>query len=187
MGLTLTRRIIEPYVPDVADNRARARRGERATIATIARPTVRIWRTYQEARVRQELERARAASAPTTPGTRIPDVELPTLDLEAGRSSPPTFEDRTEVDGLLFRPCVLELTALALDDGTAITTGAQLWDLADELDREIAAPLITDLLAAVFDRATLSAGALRNLVSPPGSPVSAAQTDGIAETVGAAG
>jgi hypothetical protein len=173
MGLIVTRRITEQYVPDVADNRARARKGLPAVVATIARPNVSIWREYQDARYRQDLERLQAGVDTEK------RVELP--------PRPPGFDERTGVDGILFRQCVLELTELALDDGTPITTGAQLWDLADDLDREVAAALVTDLLAAVFDRATLTTGALRNLVSRSGSPVSAAPTGGTVETAAAAG
>lgn len=179
MGLSslppLVRATPEPYVLDLADNRERAARGESALVAIIQRPTVRVWREYQQARFERAL--AHRQADPTAPDKLTP-------------------EEEHAVDGLLFARCVGALyygerapdgtwatvAPFTLADGTEVKDGTALWRLQDDLDREGASAMLSDILAALFDRATFMAGTLANLVSRPGSPDFAAPIGGTAET-----
>ncbi len=180
MGPVLRRARPESYVLDIGDNRQDARDGRPALVAVIHRPTVRTWREYQVQRF--QLEAAHQVANPDKPAKL-------------------TLDEEHQVDGWLFARCVgplyygrpgdapdaawVQTGPLVLEDGEVVTDGAALWALQDELEREVASPLVSDILAALFDRATFDAGTLANLVSRSGSAGSAAPTDGIAETVSA--
>ncbi len=175
MGVpVLHRRRVETYLPDVTDNRAAAQAGAPALCVTIQRPTVWDWQEHHVARAQQVL-RLREAD---------PTAEL---SREAERG----------LEGILFATCVQrlwigqrlpdgtwqEIGPLTIEDGTPIETGAVLWAMQGELDYDYASSLVADLRAAIFDRATFTAGTLAHLDWRSGSPSSMAQTDGIAATV----
>lgn len=177
MGVpTLTRARRDSYVPDVGENRAAAAAGQPALIATFQRPTVRMSHEY----MRRRLDVLRSHQP---------------LERDTAPALTPTEERETE--GFLFGAAVQalwigqadgaggfeKLGDYALDDGTPIPTGAVLWALQDELDREGAAPLIADLQSALWDRATFDQGTLGHFGSRSGLPGSEAQTAGTAATV----
>jgi hypothetical protein len=160
----------ERYAPDVEDNRDRYQAGDPAMIVELRPPSARVWREFWRA-----------------------VIEDPTRDAEFKRliAAGEDWLRRALLDDtlaeLLWRPCVGKVE---IPDGMIegldrpIRTGAALWAARDELAD--AGGLYTDILNAIVNRASLTAGLVVPLASASGRPrshESDGSLDGIAASV----